>query len=181
MELLRYEQLNENTKFFWFLWILGGGGRMWNWVMAPPVLLLLAFANSFTYYYLCENCTYWYCIFKSDVFITVNCTLYLNCLEEVCVDLEHIQCLLNLAVLCCDILYIVLLTVLAGPVHCCHGTFIPAAVYWLQLSPCIYVVHWHAFCLVLLPLQRILQTNLPKEEESQCRKGNNSKGMLRRV
>jgi len=65
------------------------------------------------------------------MFIIVNCTLCLNCLEEVCVDfLEYIQCLLNLAVLCCDSHYIVLLlTFLAGPVHRCHGTFIPAAVY----------------------------------------------------
>jgi len=61
--------------------------------------------------------------------IIVNCTSCLNRLEEVCVNLEYIQCLLNLAVLCCERRYIVLLAFLAGPVHCCHGTFIPAAVY----------------------------------------------------
>jgi hypothetical protein len=98
--------------------------------MAPLVLLLLVLADSFSYHYLCENCTKWYYIFKNNVFMIVNCTLCLNHLEEVvCIDLEYIECLLNVAVLCCDSHYIVLLTFLAGPVHRCHGTFIPAAVY----------------------------------------------------
>lgn len=37
------------------------------------------------------------------MFIIINCTLCLNHLEEVCVDLEYIECLLNLAafILCC--------------------------------------------------------------------------------
>jgi hypothetical protein len=50
-------------------------------------------------------------------------------LEEVGVELEYIQCLLNVALLCYDSHYFMLLTVLAGPVHRYHGTFIPAAVY----------------------------------------------------
>jgi hypothetical protein len=65
----------------------------------------------------------------NDVFIMIICSLCLNCLQKVSVDLEYVACLLNVAVLCCDSHHIVLLTAVAGPVHRCHGTFIPADVY----------------------------------------------------
>ena len=75
MEHLRYEQLNENTKFSLFFQILGGGGRMCYWVMDAPVLLLVVLAI-LSYYYLCESCTQ--CYFTSCLYHW----------EEACVDLK---------------------------------------------------------------------------------------------